>query len=866
MTELKRFAPLLLACSLVACAATDGPQHAPTPSGAPILLPAPTEHRLSDEAENAAHKRLRKAWIAERHWSPPEIDWKTVERANGERLRRAHNQYATMSAGQPPWIERGSRDQAGRVHVATHSPDGQTLYAGSAKGGLWRGSLDGTQWEPIGDQLYGGAHWLLALPHPAGAADPSLLRATDDGRIHVSLDGGLTWSEPNGISQGGSIRRMLATPGPSPTAFVLARPGSSWRLYRSTDAGQSFTQVRNLGSYAGDLWTTRDAPGLLFLLEAGQLLVSADLGASWSARGSLPAGGSAAELTGSEAGAPRLWAIQNASGTQTLYRSDDAGNSWASVTTVSDYWGTLNASIVDAELFAWGGVELHKTTNGGQSFSIQNSWGAYYSDPANKLHADLPGIDVVPNGPGQEIWYPCTDGGLYRSTDGLNTVQNLSLDGLRISQYYTTLTSSVNTDHVVAGSQDQGWQRAGQPAAAGTDLLGFDQLISGDYGHAVSKDGSHEWVFTVYPGFVLAHIGETAPTLVQESFPSGESYSWMPFLAPDPIRKDAFLLCATHLYRYKRVIGSYDWTYEKLSQQNFAQVSGEYLTGVAFSPVDGDRAYAVTSRGALWRSSDGGVTWTQSTTAGPGPQYFYGTAILASSTDADTAWVGGSGYGGAAVWRTTDGGQSWQPFGEGLPQTLVYCLGEAPDGSGTLLAGTEMAVYRRDSAGSWYDVSGSTAPAVPYWSVEPLPGANALRFGTYGRGIWDYEILPPPLYTAFGLALGGTNDLTLDAVSTTAIGQVHGFTISGASAFQAGTLAISTAAISLPILGGTLLVDPITATTQPFNTLFGTGTVSLMVPADPALAGKTLFLQAAVVDGATASVHWSNGLTGTLSQ
>jgi hypothetical protein len=155
---------------------------------------------------------------------------------------------------------------------------------------------------------------------------------------------------------------------------------------------------------------------------------------------------------------------------------------------------------------------------------------------------------------------------------------------------------------------------------------------------------------------------------------------------------------------------------------------------------------------------------------------------------------------------------------------------------------------------------------VPYWSVEPLPGANALRFGTYGRGIWDYEILPPPLYTAFGLALGGTNDLTLDAVSTTAIGQVHGFTISGASAFQAGTLAISTAAISLPILGGTLLVDPITATTQPFNTLFGTGTVSLMVPADPALAGKTLFLQAAVVDGATASVHWSNGLTGTLSQ
>ena len=37
-------------------------------------------------------------------------------------------------------------------------------------------------------------------------------------------------------------------------------------------------------------------------------------------------------------------------------------------------------------------------------------------------------------------------------------------------------------------------------------------------------------------------------------------------------------------------------------------------------------------------------------------------------------------------------------------------------------------------------MSGLYAPAQTYWSVEYLEEDNIVRYGTYGRGIWDFQI------------------------------------------------------------------------------------------------------------------------------
>lgn len=707
--------------------------------------PRPTEDVL-DEGAEARQKTRRKAWFEHRHQAAPGVDWRALERANGEAQIEKRNALAGRERlVLSPWTERGSQNQAGRVHTAALAPDGQSLYVGTSLGGVWEGTLDGADWTPIGDNLYGGGHHLAAV---AGAqpGDPDVvLSATEAGLVHVTRDRGASWEIPAGLGSVHGVRRVLTTSDGGSAVFLLRRRNSGYKLLRSRDALASFQEVYDLGTFPGDLWTPRDGRTDLYLMTRNGVVKSTDLGATWAAQGPAPVTQAQAELCGSEAGAPRLWCVSRSGSLDKLYRSDDAGATWSFVADIGDYWNVLNASLTSVDVFLYGGVEAHRTLNGGASFALINTWQAYYQNPAGRLHADIQGIDVVANaGSFGETWYLSTDGGLYRSTDLLVSVQNLSMSGLRVSQYYSTHTSRADPLHVVAGAQDQGYQRAAAAPPAGSTNLAFHQLISGDYGHLTSGDGDHDYLFSVYPGFVLCQVGESNPALFLEDFPAGEDHAWMPPVVADPLNARNFFLCASHLYRYVKGGGN-DWTLLQWSTRDFGVQAGEYVSALAFSPLDPQRAYAVTDRGRLYHSSDRGVTWTASTSNGPSGQYFYGTALLASAYDVDCVYVGGSGYSGPAVYRSLDGGLTFQPFATGLPPTLVYCLGQATDGIGKLFCGTETAVYARGpDAPQWLDVTGTEAPITVYWSVEPLPDGSGMRFGTYGRGIWDYALEPRP--------------------------------------------------------------------------------------------------------------------------
>jgi hypothetical protein len=65
---------------------------------------------------------------------------------------------------------------------------------------------------------------------------------------------------------------------------------------------------------------------------------------------------------------------------------------------------------------------------------------------------------------------------------------------------------------------------------------------------------------------------------------------------------------------------------------------------------------------------------------------------------------------------------------------------EPQDQSGKVFCGTETAAYAREANGtSWVDITANHAPVTVYWSAEALYPENTIRFGTYGRGIWDYD-------------------------------------------------------------------------------------------------------------------------------
>jgi len=703
----------------------------------------PTEHWVHQDAE-MTNKKLRKAWFAERHRAPEDLDWKAIEKRNGLAQIAKRNGLARQRAGPDvfggAWIERGSDNQSGRMHDARWNADKSALYAGSSLGGIWRGSLDGTDWEPLGDNLYGGAHRLAVLPPDVDGGPDVIVAASSAGLVHRSADHGVTWTVPVGIPSANWVERVLQTSDGTDIVFIVLEDASyDVGLYRSTDNGASFSLIFDLESYEGDIWVPRNGGSDLYMLYADDLRISDDYGDTWTTLGAIPDDVIGGALAGSEAGAPRFWAVMD---NHDLYRSDDGGNTWQYQRNILDFWGRMVASIVDVDLFAWGGVEMRYTTDG-NSFEKVNNWGAYYNNPYSKLHADIMGIGVLPDGDG-EVWYIGTDGGLYESTDALQTVQNLSMEGLRVSQYYGTLTSVAFPERVAAGSQDQGYQLTNGMQQT-SDIYAFEQILSGDYGHLTSSDGTHDFVYSVYPTFVYAQTGGLDPTFKRVDFPEDANrWAWLPSVVADPDEKTAFFFPGDRIWRYEKVANENDWAPSLWSDHDFASNGEEYVSALTFSPIDSNRAWAATNYGRLFHSEDKGKTWTEAEDVGPDGHWLYGAALLASSSDVEVIWVGGSGYGNPAVYRSKDGGVTWKPFNDGMPDTLVYSLAESPDGLGTLFAGTETAAYRRDKGAdnTWVDITDAAAPVTIYWGAEALQHENTIRFATYGRGIWDYNLDP----------------------------------------------------------------------------------------------------------------------------
>jgi hypothetical protein len=690
-------------------------------------------------------KRRREEWIEGMHRAP-DVDWRQIEQENRRAL--SLERFARVESGQltNQWTELGSANLAGRTMAA--APDGSgRLYIGSHQGGVWRGTTAGENWTAISDGLGLGSHQVLAVPQEESSLEPGVVltlgRTTIYGTIHATTDGGANWFVPEGLpDEISEATRLVQAASDFRTIYLLCRGrravgggGFEWGYFlsRSTDGGVTFEHRYTFpNSPKCDIWMNRVSGGDLFLLSGNTLHNSIDNGLTFQAVGSIPeASTSEVILTGSEAGAPTLYAAVRVASQWKIYRSADAGATWSWRNNPTIWWRTFNASIVDPDLVYFGEVHAWRSTNGGATFAKINDWTQYYGDPENKLHADIPGINIYWVDT-QEVTYINTDGGTYVSYDSGLTVRNLSLWGLGVSEYYSTLTSATRPDLIAAGSQDQGYQVSLEGDIRGP-YLQFEQLISGDYGHLTSYSRDHNWVYCVYPGFILGQMNENPPYgLFQLDFPVTD-HLWMPPILADPVDRQVFYFCGDHIWKYTRSGNT-----QIHSRIELPHDFGSAVTGLAISSANPDYWHAATNVG-LWYSHDGGSTWTE-TAHGPNPHYFYGTTLVASPDDTNLAYAGGSGYQGNPVWRTTDGGVTWTGMSDGLPSTLVYELALGGSFLTDLYAATESGPYGFNSdTGQWESLLGTEAPLTTYWTVEWVPEIQTVRFGTYGRGIWDHR-------------------------------------------------------------------------------------------------------------------------------
>jgi PKD repeat protein len=173
---------------------------------------------------------------------------------------------------------------------------------------------------------------------------------------------------------------------------------------------------------------------------------------------------------------------------------------------------------------------------------------------------------------------------------------------------------------------------------------------------------------------------------------------------------------------------------------DFSNGTNANISALAYSPVNTDYRYVMTTEGDFFFSANAGITWTETQGfTGPGSHYFYGASIVASHTDPGLVYVGGSGYSNPGVFKSVHNGIDFEAFDTGLPETLVFNMALSPDDS-LLFAATELGAYVcKTWEGQWYELGDSNLPDQSWWSVDYVESLDKVRFASYGRGVWEFD-------------------------------------------------------------------------------------------------------------------------------
>ena len=174
---------------------------------------------------------------------------------------------------------------------------------------------------------------------------------------------------------------------------------------------------------------------------------------------------------------------------------------------------------------------------------------------------------------------------------------------------------------------------------------------------------------------------------------------------------------------------------------DFNDASSASISAIETTPLQDEFIYVVTENGRFYHSEDEGDSFTMTDDyIGPSGGWIYTADIYASRLTEGLVFVGGSGYAGASVYMSVDSAKTFVPLEGDMPNTMVHEMAMDPQEK-FLFAATDAGpyVYSMETE-EWYDIAGVTAPLQQYISVEFIPSEYIVRFATWGRGIWDFDI------------------------------------------------------------------------------------------------------------------------------
>lgn len=732
------------------------------------LMPKPTDGTIVRlDAEDTPKRKAREAWFELMHQTEEGVDWREIEKKNNKiQVRYKHKLRQNLGSRDPldgesvangnlkgKWLERGSNNNAGNMRTVNYFPE-EDMYFGRSDGGtLWKGDRSGFNWEVVNQDYRFTGDLVEARYNDEGTI--RFIAALNHQPVY-SDDGGMTWIEGVGIESSTSARMQDFVEGNNGDIFVLQKQFNikNMSVYKSSDNGTTWENV-----------ITFDTPShidlkLVKIHNTDNLMVIEQLNTDLTrlhmytpetntfevvrAESNIGFGGSdRANLNATFADdSLRLYVLNHEND---FFVSTDTARTWRYKSHLPTEPWDVGVFVLpsDHTKMLYGEVNPYRSNNEGKFWNKVSDWWEYYGDIFGKMHADIMDIKEFRDIDGNPFTVVCNHGGISESLDG-ETFDNVALISLNIGQYYSVVTHPTEREWVFAGAQDQGFQRG---KIYGDDEASLDQVFSGDYGHIVFS-GEEDNMWTVYPWGSVSYFNNP---LIQGpsaswTLDSDNESVWIPPLLghPDKSQNAIFMAGGSHeggpgSYMIRLDVGASGEITTSQFDYNFSTFGGE-VSAMAISHIDNNYIYVATTSGNVFKSSDAGETFERKAFNLPGSNYLYGSCIKASLIDLDVVYLSGSGYSGKGVYKSTDAGETYQVMSNGLPKTMVFCLAPNEDES-LIYAATEAGPYVYiTELEEWFNLSGTGTPYQAYWSVEYLPETKTARFGTYGRGIWDFEL------------------------------------------------------------------------------------------------------------------------------
>jgi hypothetical protein len=660
----------------------------------------------------------------------------------------AANSLGPPTATGPQWrslgpatITNGQTYGASRVNVsgrvsalAVDPSNGSHVLAGAAQGGVWESFNGGASWAPRTD-------FQATLTVGALAFDPispsTVYCGTGEGDwwfwlgngVLRSTDGGTSWTSlATNPFVGQGFHSLVVDPSNRSRLFA----GTTQGLYLSTDAGITWTRAR-----AQRTWSVSVSSNGHEVLAgcADGVHSSTDGGVTWTAV-TLPTPPAsfqriAVSIAPSNGSVAYVWAADQASPSAAhVWRraSFRRTTSWTKLTTPPGAggdqgwydWYVAAAPDIDTQVYC-GGIHLHRGDLVAGAFTWVNLSSKATGD---SIHPDQHAIAFASGAP--STVYAGNDGGVFRSDDRGITWRHCN-NGLAISEYEYLAQDIGSPRRLLGGTQDNGTNRF-------TGSSTWEHVQDGDGGDCSSNRSNSAIVFHTFQngaaersttgGAWGSWTNVTPPRAVGE----GPGLFYVPFES-SATNGDTVAMGGLALYVSRNNGGA--WT--RLAFPTAGTASALHIP-------DADTVLVALTSGQVFRTRFSGGSWGALASLTTPRAGAWVTDLHGTPGGGGRLWATSSFRNGGRVFRSDDGGVTWTDRTAGLPNLGINAIAVDNANGSRIWVAADLGVYQSTDAGASWTPFSSNLPNSYVGDLIFHPHSRVLRAALRNRGVWEIPV------------------------------------------------------------------------------------------------------------------------------